>query len=59
VNGVGSIGVFGTDWTLQLTSGSIVSQDAHTITLSQDADGLIVIDGSNQITFTDMERIVY
>jgi len=56
-NGVGSAGVYGTDWTLQLTSGSIVSQDATHITLSQDADGLIVFDGSNQITFADMERI--
>jgi len=56
-DGVGSAGVFGTDWTLQLTSGSIVSQDAYHITLSQDADGHIAFDSSNQITFTDMERI--
>ena len=56
-DGVGSAGVFGTDWTLQLTSGSIVSQDAYHIMLSQDADGHIAFDSSNQITFTDMERI--
>jgi large repetitive protein len=56
-DGVGSAGVYGTDWTLQLTSGSIVSQDAHHITLSPDAGGHIVFDSNHQVTFTDMERI--
>ena len=58
VNG-GSPGVYGTDWTMNLTSGSIVSQDAHHITLSQDADGHIVFNGGNDLTFTDMERIEF
>ncbi|MBC7831530.1 MAG: calcium-binding protein, partial [Hyphomicrobium sp.] len=55
--GVGSPGVMGTDWTIHLTSGNIVSQDAHGITLSNDADGTITFDANNQLAFTDMERI--
>ena len=55
--GAGSPGAFGTDWTLQLTSGHIVSQDEHNITLSDDADGFITFDNQNQLSFTDMERI--
>jgi Ca2+-binding RTX toxin-like protein len=56
-NGMGTPGVFGTDWTMQLTSGQILAQDEHQITLSQDADGFIVFDNSHQLCFTDLERI--
>jgi Ca2+-binding RTX toxin-like protein len=55
--GEGSPGIFGSDWTLTLTSGHIVSQDDHSITLSDDADGFITFDQHNQLSFTDMERI--
>ena len=55
--GAGSPGAFGTDWTIQLTSGQIVAQDEHNITLSGDADGFITFNNQNQLSFTDMERI--
>ncbi len=55
--GAGSPGGFGTDWTIQLTSGHVVAQDEHNITLSDDADGFITFNNQNQLSFTDMERI--
>jgi Ca2+-binding RTX toxin-like protein len=48
---------FGTDWTLSLTSGSIVSQNADGLVLSNDADGVISVSDGSQISVTDVERI--
>ena len=48
---------FGTDWTLSLTSGSIVSQNADGLVLSNDADGVINVSDGSQISVTDVERI--
>ena len=48
---------FGTDWTLSLTSGSIVSQNADGLVLSNDADGVISVSDGSQISVTDIERI--
>jgi serralysin len=48
---------FGTDWTVSLTSGSIVSQSANELILSDDADGVINVSDGSQISATDVERI--
>jgi Ca2+-binding RTX toxin-like protein len=48
---------FGTDWTIALTSGSIVSQSPSQITLSNDADGALTFTDGSTISFVDMERI--
>jgi hypothetical protein len=48
---------YGTDWTLSLTSGSIISQDANGLVLSNDADGVINVSDGSQISVTDIERI--
>lgn len=47
----------GTDWTLVLDQGSIVSQTAHDIMLSTDARGYIQIDGETRIAFHEIEQI--
>jgi Ca2+-binding RTX toxin-like protein len=48
---------FGTDWTLDLTSGSIVSQNDGELVLTNDADGVISISDGSQMNVTDIERI--
>ena len=54
--GVGGL-QFGTDWTVTLTSGSIVSQSQNLITLSNDADGTVNFTDGSTINFADIERI--
>ena len=46
-------------WTLQLTSGSVVTTNANMLQLSADADGRIVFTDSSQITFQDIERLTW
>ena len=55
------LGQYGVDWTLSLSEGTIDSVNTVTgeILLSQDADGTIVIDGTDTITFSNVERIVW
>ena len=48
---------FGTDWTLTLTSGSIVSQSQNLITLSSDADGALTFADGSRLNFVDIEHI--
>jgi len=55
--GGSDLGVFGTDWTLTLSEGSINTQDADSITLTDDADGTITLQDGSTIDFTDIERI--
>ena len=55
--GGSDIGVFGADWTVTITSGSIDAQDADSITLAQDTDGFVTLQDGSQFTFTDLERI--
>jgi hypothetical protein len=47
----------GTDWTISLTSGSIVSQDANSLVLSNDADGAINFADGSSVDFVDLERV--
>jgi len=58
-DGAGSIGDIGTDWTLQLDSGSISAQDGDSIDLSEDASGTITLDDGSQLHFQEIERIVF
>jgi hypothetical protein len=58
-DGGSDIGAFGTDWTLTVTSGSIDSQDANSISLAQDTDGYVTLQDGSQFSFTDLERIEF
>ncbi|GBF28145.1 leukotoxin [bacterium MnTg02] len=58
-SGGSNIGIFGVDWTLNLTEGSIQSQDANSITLSDEADGTITLQDGSVFDFTDFERIEF
>jgi Ca2+-binding RTX toxin-like protein len=53
------IGSYGTDWTLDLTEGSIVDQHSDRIELSDDADGTITLSDGSMINFVDIERIEF
>jgi len=55
--GGSNIGTYGTDWTLTLSEGSIDTQDANSITLTDDADGTITLQDGSTIDFFDIERI--
>jgi Ca2+-binding RTX toxin-like protein len=60
-SGTMSLGAYGTDWTLSITSGSIVSNDTvnHAITLSQDAAGTIHMPDAHSVAFDGIEKITY
>ena len=47
----------GTDWTVNLTQGTIVSQTANQLTFSADADGSISFTDGSHIDFVDVERV--
>ena len=48
---------FGADWTVSLTSGSIVSQTANLLTFTGDADGTINFTDGSHMDFVDVERV--
>jgi hypothetical protein len=60
-SGTASLGTYGTDWTLTISTGSIVSNDTvnHTITLSHDASGTIHMPDGHSIAFADIDKITY
>ena len=58
-DGGGDLGVYGADWTVTITSGSIDSQDANSISLAQDTDGFVTLQDGSQFSFTDLERIEF
>ncbi len=51
------IGDLGIDWTVAINSGSIESQDANSIDLSDDASGTITLQDGNEVDFQNLERI--
>ncbi len=55
--GGNGLGEYGTDWTIELTEGTIVSSDGDSIVLSDDADGMISFSDGGSIDFSDIERI--
>jgi len=56
-SGGSDLGDFGSDWTLTVDSGSITSQDAHSLDLSEDASGTITLQDGSEIDFQNLERI--
>ena len=52
-----SLGTFGTDWTITVTQGSVVSQDSNSMTLSDDADGVIILQDGSELKFQDIEAV--
>ncbi|HEY7749953.1 MAG TPA: VCBS domain-containing protein, partial [Aestuariivirgaceae bacterium] len=58
-SGGGSNLVYGVDWTLSLTSGSITHTDTTNgiMNLTADSDGSISLTSGGTVTFTDIERI--
>ena len=55
--GGSDLGVYGTDWTVALTEGTIEETNADNLLLSDDADGTITLEDGSSIDFTDIERI--
>ena len=57
----GSSLVFGVDWTLTLSSGTILNTNlvAGTMELSSDADGSISFTAGGSIALTDVERLTW
>jgi len=60
-DGTSALGTYGVDWTLSVTSGSIVSTDTahHVISLSQDAGGHVDLSNGATNNFTELERITW
>ena len=50
-------GAFPTDWTLMLTTGSIVSTGSESLTLSTDSSGYVQHADGTQVNFTEIEQI--
>ena len=46
-------------WTVTLTSGSQISDDGSSITLSEDSAGLITLNDGSEIIFDGIENIMY
>ena len=47
----------GTDWTVNLTSGRILTQTESQLTFSNDADGTLTFADGSRIDFADIERV--
>ncbi|MEL7283438.1 MAG: PA14 domain-containing protein, partial [Pseudomonadota bacterium] len=54
---LGDDAVYDQDWTLTVTEGEVVSEDADSITLSDDASGFITLDNGETIDFSNIEQI--
>ena len=54
--GAGSLQL-GLDWTLTLNSGTVVSQAAHELVLSSEADGYLTFADGARVDFIDIERV--
>ena len=55
--GGSDLGVYGTDWTVTLTEGTIEETNDNNLLFSDDADGTITLEDGSSIDFTDIERI--
>ncbi|MEL6856914.1 MAG: hypothetical protein AAFO74_00925, partial [Pseudomonadota bacterium] len=56
-NAVGEDAVYGDDWTVTLTEGEIVSENAESLELSEDASGYIELSNGETIDFSNVEQI--
>ena len=57
LEGGSSLGTFGTDWKINVTQGSVTEQDSNSVTLSDDADGVIILQDGSEMKFQDIESI--
>ena len=55
----GDLGTYGADWTSSIDSGSIDAQDANSLTLSDDTDGLVTLADDSTIDFYEIERFEF
>jgi large repetitive protein len=53
-----TMATYGSEWTLSLTKGSVLSYDDHQATFSQDSDGIIALNDGTQIHFQHVERLI-
>ncbi|WP_425299995.1 calcium-binding protein, partial [Roseibium sediminis] len=58
-NDGGDLGVYGVDWTIDITNGAIESVTANEIIFSDDTDGTIVLQDGSTIDFHDMESVQF
>ncbi|PQA86461.1 cadherin domain-containing protein [Hyphococcus luteus] len=58
-DGATPVGELGTDWTVELSQGSVVSSDEHGLIFSEDADGVITLADGSTIDFADVEQVTY
>ncbi|MEM6410102.1 MAG: LamG-like jellyroll fold domain-containing protein, partial [Pseudomonadota bacterium] len=56
-NALGDDAVYGEDWTVVLTEGEIVSEQADSLELSDDASGYVQLDNGETIDFSNVEQI--
>ncbi|MEM7330046.1 MAG: LamG-like jellyroll fold domain-containing protein [Pseudomonadota bacterium] len=54
---LGEDAVYGEDWTITVTDGEIVSEDAVSIELSEDASGYITLGNGETIEFANLEQV--
>ena len=57
LDGGADLGSLGTDWAVTVTDGTIASQDADSLVLSNDADGFITLQDGSELQFRDIEVI--
>ena len=58
-DGATPLGEYGTDWTVDLTEGSIVSSDENGLIFSEDSSGVITMSDGSTINFSEIEQIVF
>ena len=56
-NAVGDDAVYGDDWTVTLTDGEIISENADSLEFSDDSSGYIELDNGETIDFSNVEQI--
>ena len=54
---LGDDAVYGDDWTVTITEGEVVSEEAQSLELTDDAAGFITLDNGETIDFANIEQI--
>jgi hypothetical protein len=52
-----AVGTLGTNWTITLTQGNVVSQDAHDLVLSTGSAGVIHTSDGSELTFSGLAKV--
>ncbi|MBL4619209.1 MAG: hypothetical protein JKX88_03810, partial [Marinicaulis sp.] len=56
--GISALGELGSDWTVELTQGTIVSSDSESVVFSDDADGVVTFSDGATLEFENLEQII-